>query len=81
MGVRTEQHPLDHPGEVPQVKDVMGLGGRGQEVLHGSSVDRHSGLDQHLPIPREEGEGRPVKERPELRAPDQHPGGHSNLLP
>lgn len=81
VGVRAEQDPLDHPCEVSQVKDIMGLGGSRQEILHGSFVNGHCSLDQHLSVPGEGGEGRPAEEGPELRTSGQCPGRLRNLVP
>lgn len=74
VGVRAEQHPLDHPWEIPQVKDIVWLGGSWQEILHCSFVNCHRCLYHHLSIPWEEGEGRPVKEGPEMRTPGNNRG-------
>ena len=42
-----KQHPLDDPGEVPQVEQVVTLGGGRQQVDHGTRVHRQ-GPRHHL---------------------------------
>lgn len=81
VGVRAEQHPLDHPSKVPQVKDIVRLGGGRQEILHRSPVDCHRGLHQHPSVPWEEGQGRPVKAGPAPPVPGPHPGRRGPLSP
>jgi len=44
LGV-AQANALNDPGEVAQVEDVVGLGGRGQKVLHGAFVDGQGGGD------------------------------------
>lgn len=66
MGVGAQQYPLNHPWEIPKVEDVMWLGGGWQEVLHCSSINCLSSLDQHLPIPWEEDQSH---SRAEMRTP------------
>lgn len=73
VGVRAKQYPLDHPWEVPQVKDIMGLGRSWQEILHCSFINCHSSLYQHLSISLEKEEGRLVKKKPELKTSGQYP--------
>ena len=45
---RDEQHAPDHAGKVTQVEDVVGLGGRRQEVGYGLLVDAKRGLNHDL---------------------------------
>ena len=48
-----EKNAPDDPGEISEVKDVVGLGGRGQELQNGLFVYFHGGLDNHLANARE----------------------------
>ena len=48
VGAWNQQYPPDHPGEVSQIEDIVGLGGCGQEGTHGSLVDLHGSLHHHL---------------------------------
>lgn len=41
-----QQDSIDDPTEVSQVKQVVGLGGGGEEVLHGLFVGGQGALDQ-----------------------------------
>ena len=52
--------PLDDPGEVPQVEQVVGLCGGGQQVLGGLFVHRHCGFNDLSGQPEERlGESKP----------------------
>lgn len=48
MCVWCEKRAADHSSEIPQVKDVMGLGWGWEEVVYGILVDCHGGLDHAL---------------------------------
>lgn len=52
MGVGAQKHAPDHPGKVPQVKDVVGLRGSGQEVACGILVHSLGSLHQYHPQPK-----------------------------
>ena len=39
---------LAHPGDIPEVEEVVDLGRRGQELVHNNIVHLYCGLSQHV---------------------------------
>ena len=39
---------LSHPGDIPEVEEVVDLGWRGQELVHNNIVHVYCGLSQHV---------------------------------